>query len=305
VTLFFLIGLVLTGGCGVLVLRAVTLPRARRRETLAQIGAYGFHGVAPGPTIQSRSLREILDGLAVTAGRASSRRLQATRERELRKLLHSAGFYRMTVTKFLGYRVLAAVCGPLAALLLSLPGGIGVRSVLAAAALGAMGWFVPMYILKRRSRIRLELVDREVPELVDLLVTTVEAGVGFAVALQLAARNIQGPLGEELRLALQEQNMGLTTEQALRNVAARVDSPAMRAFIQSLLQGESLGVSIGKVLRDLAGDMRTRRRQSAEERAQKAPTKILFPLIVLILPALFIVALGPVMMSLLRMFSSS
>jgi tight adherence protein C len=130
------------------------------------------------------------------------------------------------------------------------------------------------------------------PELVDLLVTTVEAGVGFASSLQLVARRVEGPLGQELRLALQEQNMGMTIEDALRHMLERIDSASVRAFVQAILQGQMLGVSIGKILRDLAVDMRKRRRQAAEERAQKAPTKILFPLVILILPALLIVCLG-------------
>ena len=134
--------------------------------------------------------------------------------------------------------------------------------------------------------------------------TTVEGGVGFAAGLQLASRSIEGPLGQELRLALREQSLGLTPEEALRNLSHRVDSPATRAFTQALVQGESLGVSIGTILRDLASDMRKRRRQSAEERAQKTPTKILFPLIALILPAMFIVTLGPVMMEALDFFAS-
>jgi tight adherence protein C len=138
-----------------------------------------------------------------------------------------------------------------------------------------------------------ERIDYEVPELVDLLVTTVEAGVGFAGALQLSARRTRGPLGEELRLTLREQSMGLTPNESLSNMLTRVDSPALRAFVQAILQGEMLGVSIGRILRDLAVDMRKRRRQAAEERAQKAPVKLLFPLVILILPAMFIVVLGP------------
>ena len=98
---------------------------------------------------------------------------------------------------------------------------------------------------------------------------------------------------------------GLTPEEALRNLSLRVDSPATRAFTQALVQGESLGVSIGTILRDLASDMRKRRRQAAEERAQKTPTKILFPLIVLMLPAIFIVALGPVVMEALSFLRSA
>jgi tight adherence protein C len=159
--------------------------------------------------------------------------------------------------------------------------------------------------VQRRARLRVEEIDREVPELVDLLVTTIEAGVGFASALQLASRSIEGPLGQELRLALREQSLGLTPEETLRNLSVRVDSPATRAFTQALVQGESLGVSIGTILRDLAIDMRKRRRQAAEERAQKTPTKILFPLIGLILPALFIMTLGPVLLEIVRFLSSS
>jgi tight adherence protein C len=87
--------------------------------------------------------------------------------------------------------------------------------------------------------------------------------------------------------------MGLLPDESLRNLLARADSPALRAFVQAILQGETLGVSIGKILRDLAVDMRKRRRQAAEERAQKAPTKLLFPLVLLIMPAMFIVILGP------------
>jgi tight adherence protein C len=168
-----------------------------------------------------------------------------------------------------------------------------------------MGWYLPYVRVQRRARVRLERIDREVPELVDLLVTTVEGGVGFAAGLQLAARSIEGPLGQELRLALREQSLGLTPEEALRNLSLRVDSPATRAFTQALVQGESLGVSIGTILRDLASDMRNRRRQSAEERAQKTPTKILFPLVTLILPAMFIITLGPVLMQLFDFFASA
>ena len=99
--------------------------------------------------------------------------------------------------------------------------------------------------------------------------------------------------------------MGLSNDEALANLLARVDTDGLRSFVRSIRQGESLGVSIGKVLRDLAVDMRLRRRQSAEERAQKTPTKILFPLVALILPAMFILTLGPVMMRVTDFFGSS
>ena len=180
-------------------------------------------------------------------GARLERRLSPERLQNVRQLLNGAGYYRTTVTGYLGFRALGIIA------LFALPilfgiasGGIGAVTLVFSMLLGGMGWLIPRMTLQRRAARRLELVDREVPELVDLLVTTVEAGVGFAAALQLAARSVQGPLGEELRLALQEQTMGLTNADALRNMAERIDSAAVRAFIQALLQGEALGVSIGK-----------------------------------------------------------
>jgi tight adherence protein C len=159
-----------------------------------------------------------------------------------------------------------------------------------------------MTLVRRRARQRAQEIDYELPNLIDLLVVTVEAGLGFTGSLQLAAERFGGPLGDELRLTLQEQSMGLSTNEALRNLLERCDTPLMRSFVRSVLQGETLGVSIGQIMRDLAVDMRKRRRSAAEERAQKAPIKLLFPLVFLIFPAMFVVILGPAVFSLLDTF---
>jgi tight adherence protein C len=304
VTLFLLTGLVLIAVSCALALRSFSLARARERTALSQIRAYGFaqhtHAV-----VGSRDLRSIVERAATSAGDRLLSRFSSERERALRRRLDAAGLYRTSVSTFLGYRVLA-VAVPVGLLLFgSLDGGIGAKAFVLALWGTALGWFAPSYAVKRRAQSRIEQVDREVPELVDLLVTTVEAGVSFASGIQLAARSIRGPLGDELRLVLQEQSLGLTPVEALRNLSGRVESPALRAFTQALIQGEALGVSIGKVLRDLAVDMRKRRRQAAEERAQKTPTKILFPLVVLILPAMFILTLGPVLARVIQFFGST
>ncbi len=300
--LLLIVGLALIGLSSVLGLRSLAFGRARREETFAQIDAYGFNSA--GAPAAPRRPRDVLAGIAAAVGGRVVHRLGSDRERELRTLLNSAGYYRTSTATFLGYRVLVISVMVGWSLLLVAGNGVSPRGLLLIMFLGGFGWILPKFLLQKRATKRLERVDREVPELVDLLVTTVEAGVGFAAALQLAARSIQGPLGEELRLLLQEQSMGLTTEEALRNLGSRVDSPAVRAFIQALVQGEALGVSIGKILRDLAVDMRKRRRQGAEERAQKAPTKILFPLVLLILPAMFIVTLGPAIVTIMRTLGS-
>ena len=301
-TFFLFTGLLLTGLACVLVLRSLGLARARQRETLAQIGAYGFSSSAPAAA-PSRDLRGLVDAAASATGERLVARLEGQRARRLRRQLDTAGLYRTSVATFLGYRVLLAAAPAIGIpLLVGADGTLAARPLILGFVMALMGWFLPSVLLQRRARLRLERVDREVPELVDLLVTTVEAGVAFAAGLQLAARSIRGPLGDELRLMLREQSLGLTPEEALRNLATRIDSPALRAFTQALIQGEALGVSIGKVLRDLAIDMRKRRRQAAEERAQKAPTKILFPLVILILPAVFILTLGPVLVRVIQFF---
>ena len=303
-TLFLLTGLVLIALSSMLVLRSISLARARQRETLAQIRSYGFN--APTAAVpRSLDVRTLVDTAASKAGDRLLGRFGGERERSLRRQLDAAGLYRTSVATFLGYRFLGTAFPASLLVLGSLNGALGTRGVLLCLWATALGWFLPAYLVKRRARLRIERVDREVPELVDLLVTTVEAGVAFAAGIQLAARSIRGPLGDELRLVLREQSLGLTPVEALRNLSARVDSPALRAFTQALIQGEALGVSIGKVMRELAIDMRKRRRQAAEERAQKTPTKILFPLVALILPAMFILTLGPVLARVMEFFSST
>jgi tight adherence protein C len=304
-TPFLILGLALVATSGVLILRSFTLASSERRRTLDQISAYGFNSAAIAE--ESADLRASFGDLAEATGAKALARFERLRsgERGLRELLDSAGMYGTSVARFVGTRILGALLGPALLFLMSLGGRLDFRVLLGGALLTVMGWYLPYVRVQRRARLRLEQIDREVPELVDLLVTTVEGGVGFAAGLQLASRSIEGPLGQELRLALREQSLGLTPEETLRNLSLRVDSPAIRAFTQALVQGESLGVSIGTILRDLAIDMRKRRRQSAEERAQKTPTKILFPLIALILPAMFIVTLGPMLMEAMSFFASA
>jgi tight adherence protein C len=142
------------------------------------------------------------------------------------------------------------------------------------------------------------------PELIDLLVVTVEAGLGLGAALQLASERMTGPLGQELRIALQEQRMGLPQLQALENMLNRCPTPAVRSVVRAMIQGERLGVSVGQILRSLALEMRKRRRAQAEERAQKAPIKILFPLVFMIFPAMFVVILGPAVINIFHALKS-
>jgi tight adherence protein C len=301
VLLFLLIALALTGLAVGLIARAIAIPRARTSEILDQIPAYGFKGrsqeAAPG------GLRSSLDGVASLFGGLVMRRLG--NEAELRNQLLAAGLYRMTPRKVNGYRLLAAICTPAAWAYSASATGFSSGIALLGLVLAAFaGWSAPVIVVRRRARRRLAEIDYELPELIDLLVVTVEAGLGFNGSMQVAADRFRGPLGDELRLTLQEQNMGLSTSEALRNLLGRCETPAMRSFVRAIVQGESLGVSIGQIMRNLAVDMRKRRRQNAEERAQRAPIKILFPLIFFIFPAMFVVLLAPAVFAVLDAFGA-
>jgi tight adherence protein C len=291
--ILFIFGLLLLGAATAIAVRALTMPDLQAAQSLAQIDSYGFAANEHGEAGPRPSLRVTLDSLAERIGHAIAARFDGS-EGSARELLVAAGSYTTAPTTFLGYRGIGGGFGALTMLWLAASGGSSSSKLVLMVVLGAVGgWVVPQFIVRKRGERRLGQIEVALPELIDLLVVTVEAGLGFSGSLQVAGQKLQGPLGDEVRLALQEQKMGLATNESLSNMLNRCDTPSMRSFVRSVIQGETLGVSIGNIMRNLAIEMRKRRRQLAEERAQKAPIKMLFPLIFLIFPALFIVLLYP------------
>jgi tight adherence protein C len=198
----------------------------------------------------------------------------------------------------LGYRMLGTVGLPILAFaLLRLHSILDVLVILLAA---FAGWVLPMTYVERKARKRMESIDRSLPDLIDLLCVMIEAGLSFTAAMRQASDQFGPPLGDELRLTLQEQTMGLTIGDALGHMAERADTPAMRAFVRAMAQGERMGISIGQIMRNLSHEMRHRRRSQAEERAQKTPVLILFPLVFLIFPAMGIIMMTPAVIGLLH-----
>ena len=298
--LVLILGLLLLAGAVTLILQGWRFSQARTAESIERIGAYGFSAE---PTIEAEEpqgsflqrLADQIGGLAPSAVKGG--------EGGIRKKLIAAGLYETSPRMVVGYRILLALALPIGWLWFSLSAGLASPMVfLGAIFFAIVGWILPMLVLDRRARDRTEAIDHELPELIDLLVVTLEAGLSFLASLQMAADRLDGPLGVELRLTLQEQRMGLTTNEALKGMLGRTDTPGMRTFVRSVLQGETLGTSTGQIMRNLAIEMRKRRRAAAEERAQKAPIKILFPLVFLIFPAMFIVLLGPTFYSIGKIF---
>jgi tight adherence protein C len=294
VLLVLLVGLFLAGAAVFLIARAVAMPRVRAAEMIGQIDSYGFSRAREEDQQKQTVVRGALDDVASVIGSAIARRGGTGREAQLRDRLMAAGMYLTPPRRFIGYQVLSTLTFPAAWVWFA--GTITISPVLLWLGLPVaafFGWKAPLILVDRRARGRLEQIDYDLPELIDILVVTVEAGLGFSGSIRTASERISGPLGDELRLALQEQNMGLSTEESLRHMLARADTPSIRSFVRAVTQGESLGVSIGDILRSLAVEMRKRRRAAAEEKAQKAPIKILFPLVFLIFPAMFVILLGP------------
>jgi tight adherence protein C len=294
------LALALAGVAVAAVLRALTLSRTRIGAHLDGVGAYGYAAAMPAASTDGSVERgSALAAIAGPLGNVVASRMGAARELELHKLLMAAGMYSASARRVLGYRVLAA------ALLLgvgALIGGSVPQRVAVAGLFAACGWRLPLLFLHRRAKQRALEVDRETPNLIDQIVVSLEAGIGFSAALRTSANRLGGPLGDEMRLALQEQRMGASLTDSLQQLRARVDSANLQSFVRAVVQGERLGVSIGQVMRDLAVDMRKRRRQMAEEAAQKTPVKLLLPLVFLILPTIFIVALVPALLTMTKLF---
>jgi tight adherence protein C len=272
-------------------------------ETLGQIESYGFAAQPIRDGAETPTARPI-KSLASSIGRFMQTGL-GVGELGIRRDLLAAGMYQTDPLTIIGYRVLAALV--VVALFIwvsavnNYPLGLVILGIIG---LGLLGWMLPVTIIKRRGRMRIERIEYELPELIDVLVVTLEAGLSFLASLHMAAERLEGPLGTELRLTLQEQRMGLGLNDALEGMLRRIDTPGMRTFVRSVMQGELLGVSTGQIMRNLANEMRKRRRAKAEERAQKAPVKLLFPLIFLIFPAMFVIILGPAIYSIGKIFNS-
>lgn len=301
ITFLLILGLFLLAVAVTMVVRALAMPSGPSSETIEQIGAYGFAGTLPTAASEPvPSLGSRIGDLATSIGRWLGSRFTRLRGRDYRSRLISAGMYTTTPDRLIGTQFLAAVAAVFIWLVLS---GLGDAPswlvILGAVGAGVLGWVMPVFVVDSRARKRREQVERGLPDLIDLIVVTLEAGLSFAQSLRLAATKVKEPLASEVRLTLQEQNMGLTLVEALENLLVRVDTPGVRMLARSISQGEIMGVSTGQIMRNLAIELRKRQRAYAEERAQKAPVKVLFPILLLIMPALFIVLLLPVMITIM------
>jgi tight adherence protein C len=254
------------------------------------------------PSFQDRVLTPLLDRF-VTLGKKIT---PADYGDRIRKKLDIAGNPSgWTVDRVVSLKFVGVVGGAGAGLLFALILGMGFGPLAAVIACGAVaGYFGPNMYLYQKGYDRTAQMQRALPDAIDLLVISVEAGLAFDSAMAQVARNTHGPLANEFARVLQEMQIGLGRSNALRALAERTTLPDLRSFASAMVQADSFGIPIGQVLRVQSQEIRVKRRQRAEEMAQKVPVKILMPLMGCILPVLFIVVVGPAAIGIIGMFGS-
>jgi tight adherence protein C len=255
--------------------------------------------------VLNRSARERAIEPAVQRWAARARRLTPAGriERMERRLLLAGTPHEWTIERVLAAKLVLAISGGALGLLLvaSKPGALTVLVLVVAPVLG---WFAPDALLAGRADRRQQAIRVALPDTLDQITISVEAGLGFESALARTGRSGKGPLADELLRTLQDVQAGMSRGEALKRLVERVDVDELHHFVLAVVQAESYGIPIAQVLRVQSGELRVRRRQRAEERAQKLPVKILFPLVFCILPSLFIVLLGPAILRVSEVFGT-
>jgi tight adherence protein C len=213
--------------------------------------------------------------------------------------------YNMGTSEFMGARVMAmVVLGGLTfgiTLVLQAP---PLQIILYSGVVGLVGYLLPVFWLRQRIKKRQKIILRTLPDAIDLMTISVEAGLAFDGAMQRVADKWDNALAHEFQRAISEMRVGKTKREALHEVVLRTGVPDLSTFVASIIQADQLGVSIAKVLRIQSEQMRIRRRQRAEEQAHKAPILMMIPMVFLIFPATYIVILGPAIPRMMSAFGN-
>ena len=251
--------------------------------------------------LSERTIKPIIRGLSGLVGRF----YPANTVRSLQLKLKRAGMENTSVEFFLGVKGFAAIVGAVAiSALVNLITSDGTQTIFGALGGLILGFYAPDFFIGNKAGGRNNSILEQLPDALDLLTISVEAGLGFDAAIVKVTEKLKGPLSEEFKRAAQEQRVGKSRQEALRGIAERVDVKELQNFISAIIQADQLGVSMSKVLRIQSEQLRTERRQRAEEKAAKAPILIMLPTVGCIFPSLFIVILAPAALSALSSCSS-
>jgi tight adherence protein C len=276
-------------------------PMRTRRNLVHRAANYGRVRTATGkemPRFRERALAPFI----AKAGSLMLRVNPRTSVESVSSKLMAAGMRKTSPMTIIASKGIMGVGGFVFGLIL---GGAAVpkQAIFWALGMGLLGFMAPSVYLNGRVQRRQTAVAKELPDALDLLSVSVEAGLGFDGAVQKLTEHMEGPLIEEFELALGEMRIGEGRQEALKKMAERSASPEMSSFVRAIIQADQLGISLGRILRIQAGDTRLKRQMLAEEKAMKAPIKMLFPTVLFIFPAMFIVILGPAFINIAKVFT--
>ena len=300
-TLLLILAVFCLAGAAFLIGEIVTAPSRQRHVSVRRAATWGRMELPSGTPQEGLHERLIAPIGEVLARWALKLNPRSTTDNVARRLMAAGLGMKLSPTGFLALKALLALIGVFVGSMLGSGRGF-VGLVLGAAMAGTIGFLGPDYVLTLKARGRKEKIRADLPDALDLLAVSVEAGLGFDASLAKLNENMEGPLAEEFGLTLSEMRIGESRSEALKRMSDRVDAPELSAFTRAIIQADQLGTTLGRILRVQATDARLRRQAAAEERAMKAPIKMLFPTVLFIFPAMFLVILGPAILNVQQLF---
>ena len=298
--LILILAIAAIGGAVFFFAELATTPMRTRRNLVHRAANYGRLRTVTGremPRFRERALGPFVGKAARLVLRVNPR----VSVDAVSKKLMAAGMRRTSPTTIIGAKGILGLGG---ALLGAVFAGVAAPQYMFFLVLlfGAMGALAPGMYLNTRVKSRQAAVSAELPDALDLLSVSVEAGLGFDGAVQKLTEHMHGPLIEEFEFALGGIRIGEGRSEALKKMSERSGSSEMASFVRAIIQADQLGISLGRILKVQAGDTRLKRQLLAEEKAMKAPIKMLFPTVIFIFPAMFLVVLGPAFLNLAKFF---
>jgi len=277
-------------GNGVLTARRSSSRRLASLQTRDEVLSSG---------ISERAIAPIIEGLGKFALRFTP---QGWVNKAQKKLVYAGMADRMDGNTWAALRIIALIAVLVMFFIVQSAFGSPIQKLMVFGVLMGIGFVGPEAILNRRIDERRKEMEKSLPDLIDLLVISVEAGLGFEAAMGRVVQAVPGELSREFTRTLQETRVGVSRHKALRALAERTEVDDLNAFVLALIQADQFGVSIARMLRVQADEMRVRRRQRAQEKAFAAPVKLVFPLVLCIFPSMFVVLLGPAAINIATVF---
>jgi tight adherence protein C len=299
--LLLLLGLMMFGIAIYVFAEAATATARQRTVAINRATRYGEHSREGSAELKFRE-RVLAPGVARLARISLKLNPRMTVQTVEAKLLSAGLARKVTPTAFLATKAALGVAGLAFGTIVGGTLGGKLAALPFAFLCTFIGFALPGMVLTMKVRARKEVLRMQLPDALDLLAVSVEAGLGFDGAIAKLTEHLDGPIVEEFTLTLNEMRIGESRHDALKKLAERAAAPEVGHFTRAIIQADVLGISLGRILKVQASDTRDRRQAAAEEKAMKAPIKMLFPTVIFIFPAMFLVILGPAMLTINEIF---